>query len=48
MEQRDRLMAGMEEMQQCLDPHNYKIRRYEDGAMAQAAMEERQARSPEG
>ena len=48
MEQRDLLMARMEEMQQSLDRLNYKIRLYEDGAMTQAAMEERQARSPEG
>ena len=41
------LMARMEEMQQSLDRLNYKIRLYEDGAMTQAAMEERQARSPE-
>ena len=47
MEQRDLLMARMEEMQQSLDRLNYKIRLYEDGAMTQAAMEERQARSPE-
>ena len=38
----------IEEMQQSLDRLNYKIRLYEDGAMTQAAMEERQARSPEG
>ena len=38
MEQRDLLLARMEEIQQSLDRLNYKIQLYEDGKMTRAAM----------
>lgn len=38
MEQRDLLLARMEEIQQSLDRLNYKIQLYEDGKMAREAM----------
>ena len=38
MEQRDLLLARMEEIQQSLDRLNYKIQLYEDGKMTREAM----------
>ena len=38
MEQRDLLLARMEEIQQSLDRLNYKIQPYEDGKMTREAM----------
>lgn len=42
MEQRDLLLARMEEMQQSLDRLNYKIQLYEDGKMTQTGLQSAQ------